>query len=74
MRHAGDAPALSAWKAGVLAVTPMTRFEMVAGPGIAPRSSALQAAALTDSAIQREWSLRAVARRGLPLIGRELCF
>ena len=25
VRHAGAAPALSAWKAGVLAVTPMTR-------------------------------------------------
>ena len=31
----------------------MTRFEMVAGPGIAPESSALQADALIDSAIQR---------------------
>ena len=74
MRHAGDAPALVVWKTTVLAVTPMTRMEMVAGPGIAPRSSALQAAALTDSAIQREWSLRAVARRGLSVIGRLLCF
>ncbi len=34
-------------------VTPMARKEMVAGPGIAPGSSALQAGALTDSAIQR---------------------
>lgn len=47
--------------------------KLVAGLGIAPRSSALQAAALTDSAIQR-WSLRAVSRRGLPVIDRLLCF
>ena len=58
----------------VLAVTPMTRMKLVAGPGIAPGSSAFQTDALTDSAIQREWSLRAVLRRGLSVIDRLLFF
>ena len=54
MRHAGTAPARSVWKTGVLLLHQWRETnEMVAGPGIAPGSSAFQTAALTDSAIQR---------------------
>ena len=46
VRHAGAAPALSAWKAGVLAVTPMMhKGKVVAAAGIAPASPPLQGGA-----------------------------
>ena len=45
VRHTGAAPALSVWKTDVLAVTPMTRLNMVAAAGIAPASPPLQGGA-----------------------------
>ena len=73
LRHAGAAPAPAVWKTAVLAVTPMTRMKMVAASGIAPDSPRLQRGA-DLSQLHSQWSLRAVVRRGLPLIGRVLCF
>ena len=73
VRHAGAAPAPAVWKTAVLAVTPMTRMKMVAASGIAPDSPRLQRGA-NLSQLHSQWSLRAVSRRGLSLIGRGLCF
>ena len=73
LRHAGAAPAPAVWKTAVLAVTRMTRMKMVAASGIAPDSPRLQRGA-DLSQLHSQWSLRAVLRRGLPLIGRVLCF
>ena len=73
VRHAGAAPAPAVWKTAVLAVTPMTRMKMVAASGIAPDSPRLQRGA-DLSQLHSQWSLRAVSRRGLSLIGRGLCF
>jgi len=47
--------------------------KMVAGSGIAPDSPRLQRGA-NLSQLSSQWSLRAVSRRVLPLIGRVLCF
>ena len=73
VRHAGAAPALCLWKRRVLAVTPMTHLKVVAAFGIAPNSPRLQRGA-DLSQLHSQWSLRAVSRRGLSLIGRGLCF
>ena len=73
VRHAGAAPAPAVWKTAVLAVTPMTHLKMVAAFGIAPNSPRLQRGA-NLSQLHSQWSLRAVSRRGLSLIGRGLCF
>ena len=73
LRHAGAAPAPAVWKTAVLAVTPMTRMKVVAASGIAPDSPRLQRGA-NLSQLHSQWSLRAVSRRGLSLIGRGLCF
>ena len=74
LRHAGAAPAPAVWKTAVLAVTPMTLWKMVAASGIAPDSPRLQRGADLSSQLHSQWSLRAVSRRGLSLIGRGLCF
>ena len=73
VRHAGAAPAPAVWKTAVLAVTPMTPWKMVAASGIAPDSPRLQRGA-NLSQLHSQWSLRAVLRRGLSVIGRLLCF
>ena len=73
LRHAGAAPAPAVWKTAVLAVTPMTLLKMVAAFGIAPNSPHLQRGA-NLSQLHSQWSLRAVLRRGLSVIGRLLCF
>lgn len=73
VRHAGAAPALCLWKRRVLAVTPMMHVKVVAASGIAPDSPRLQRGA-DLSQLHSQWSLRAVSRRGLSLIGRGLCF
>ena len=73
VRHAGAAPALCLWKRRVLADTPMTHLKVVAASGIAPDSPRLQRGA-DLSQLHSHWSLRAVVRRGRPLIGRVLCF
>ena len=73
LRHAGAAPAPAVWKTAVLAVTPMTRMKVVAAFGIAPNSPRLQRGA-NLSQLRSQWSLRAVSRRGLSLIGRGLYF
>ena len=88
VRHAGAAPApgspadrpplfpsssSAVWKTAVLAVTPMMRMKMVAASGIAPDSPRLQRGA-DLSQLHSQWSLRAVSRRGLSVIGRLLCF
>jgi len=73
VRHAGAAPALCLWKRHVLAVTPMTLLKVVAASGIAPDSPRLQRGA-NLSQLRSQWSLRAVSRRGLSVIGRLLCF
>ena len=73
VRHAGAAPVPAVWKTAVLAVTPMTLLKMVAASGIAPDSPRLQRGA-DLSQLHSQWSLRAVLRRGLSLIGRGLCF
>jgi len=48
-------------------------LKMVAASGIAPDSPRLQRGA-DLSQLHSQWSLRAVSRRGLSLIGRGLCF
>ena len=88
VRHAGAAPApgsptrrqplfpsssSAVWKTAVLVVTPMTRMKMVAASGIAPDSPRLQRGA-NLSQLHSQWSLRAVSRRGLSVIGRLLCY
>ena len=74
VRHAGAAPALYLWKRLVLAVTPMTLvLKMVAASGIAPDSPRFRRGA-NLSQLRSQWSLRAVSRRGLSLIGRGLCY
>ena len=69
--------ALAAWRpelnTAVLAVTPMTPMKVVAASGIAPDSPRLQRGA-NLSQLHSQWSLRAVSRRGLSVIGRLLCF
>ena len=73
VRHAGAAPALCLWKRRVLAVYTNDALKRVAAPGSAPGSTRLQRVA-NLSQLHSQWSLRAVMRRGLPLIGRVLCF
>lgn len=73
VRHARAAPAPAVWKTAVLAVTPMTRMKVVAASGIALDSPRLQRGA-NLSQLHSQWSLRAVLRRGLSVIGRLLCF
>ena len=73
VRHAGAAPAPAVWKTAVLAVTPMTLLKVVAASGIAPDSPRLRRGA-NLSQLHSHWSLRAVSRRGLSLIGQGLCF
>lgn len=48
-------------------------LKVVAAFGIAPNSPRLQRGA-NLSQLRSQWSLRAVSRRGLSLIGRGLCF
>ena len=73
-RHAGAAPALSAWKAGVLAVTPMAPNEKeMAAAGIAPASPRLQRGA-NLSQLNSRWSLHEVTLPGRPVINRLLYF
>ena len=69
VRHAGAAPAPAVWKTAVLAVTPMTRMEMVAVSGIAPDSPRLQRGANLSQPFD---ALRLLMACGLGAV-RQLC-
>ena len=48
--------------------------KLATGVGIAPTPPAFQTGVQTDYTIQWKYSSRAVLLRGLPVIGRGLCF